>query len=117
MDQKNNNHFFPVCTQAELEVLNSKEFILYKDKRPYFGFVVQKGEEIFAYANNCPHQGRMLQWKADRFLNKDASRIMCAAHGAMFELHTGICDAGPCVGKRLKPLNCKRENSVIQVSF
>ena len=117
MPQENTQHFFPVCTQNELNVLNSKEFILYQNNRPYFGFVVQKGDEIFAYANNCPHQGRMLQWKPDRFLNKDASRIMCAAHGAMFELDTGICDAGPCVGKRLKPLSCIRENDVIQIRF
>ena len=117
MPQDKKQRHFPVCTQTELNVLNSKEFILYQNNRPYFGFVVQKGGEIFAYANNCPHQGRMLQWKPDRFLTKDASRIMCAAHGAMFELHTGICDAGPCLGKRLKSLNCVRENDVIQIVF
>ncbi len=117
MPNKNKQRLFPVCTQEELNVLNSKEFILYQNNRPYFGLVVQKDDEIFAYTNSCPHQGRMLQWKKDRFLNKDASRIMCAAHGAMFELHTGICDAGPCVGKRLKPLRVVRENSVIQIEL
>jgi len=107
--------YFPVCLQEQLDVLNSKEFILYQNGRPYFGFVVQKNKEIYAYANNCPHQGRMLQWKPDRFLNKDATRIMCAAHGAMFELETGLCDQGPCVGKQLKALECFRENNVIHV--
>lgn len=117
MTQVKQKRLFPVCSQADLNVLNSKEFVLYQNNRPYFGFVVQKGDEIFAYANSCPHQGRMLQWKPDRFLNKDATRIMCAAHGAMFKLDTGLCDAGPCVGKQLNTLSCKRENDVVMVRF
>jgi len=67
--QKNQKKYFPVCSQEQLSLLNSKEFILYKNKRPYFGFVVQKDNDIYAYANNCPHQGRMLQWKPDRYPN------------------------------------------------
>ena len=31
-------------------------------------------------------------------------RIVCAAHGAQFELDTGICTLGPCLGELLTPV-------------
>ena len=29
---------------------------------------------------------------------------MCATHGALFEVETGLCIDGPCMGDYLKPL-------------
>lgn len=75
------------------------------------GFVVRQGEAVYAYRNLCPHAGNNLDWKPDAFLTRDKSRIMCSAHGALFEIQSGDCVAGPCVGFGLQPLDVRVEDS------
>ena len=91
--------------------------MLIKNARPYFAFVVKKEGGVYAYANACPHQRRMLQMKQDVFLNKDKTKIQCSVHGAEFEIETGYCISGPCDGKELTRLNCEVVNDVVMVSF
>jgi nitrite reductase/ring-hydroxylating ferredoxin subunit len=40
-------------------------------------------------------------WMPDRFLSRDRSQIICATHGALFDIATGYCTAGPCQGQHL----------------
>lgn len=49
-----------------------------------------------AWLNVCPHQGRPLNWAPDKFLADDQGRLVCAAHGAVFEPDQGVCVSGPC---------------------
>ena len=64
-------------------------------------FVVRRGG-LHAYRNACPHWGgTSLAWRKDAFLNANATRIVCAAHGAQFEIATGACTLGPCMGEAL----------------
>jgi nitrite reductase/ring-hydroxylating ferredoxin subunit len=58
--------------------------------------------KVFAYDNVCPHQGRPLNWAPDRFLVKDGEQLVCAAHGATFELKDGSAVSGSCQGVGLK---------------
>lgn len=67
-------------------------------------FVVRRGGEVFGYVNVCPHTGTPLDWVEDQFMTRDKRRIMCATHGAEFEIHDGRCVAGPCRGDSLRPL-------------
>jgi nitrite reductase/ring-hydroxylating ferredoxin subunit len=53
-----------------------------------------------AWLNTCPHQGRRLDYVPGKFLI-DKGRLVCAAHGATFELSDGLCVAGPCRGEHL----------------
>jgi nitrite reductase/ring-hydroxylating ferredoxin subunit len=53
-----------------------------------------------AWLNCCPHQGRRLDYVPGKFLI-DKGRLVCAAHGATFELSDGVCVAGPCRGEHL----------------
>ena len=69
------------------------------------GFVVRKNDQIFAYMNICPHVGRSLNWGPDRFLTRDNGLIMCAGHGAVFEIGSGLCVAGACLGASLTSLD------------
>ncbi len=69
------------------------------------GFVVRKNDQIFAYMNICPHAGRSLNWGPDRFLTRDNGLIMCAGHGAVFEIDSGLCVAGACLGASLTSLD------------
>jgi len=61
-------------------------------------FVVRRGERVFGYLNSCPHTGGPLDWVPGQFLNLDKDYIQCATHDALFQLHDGVCVAGPCKG-------------------
>ncbi|CAG1010863.1 MAG: Rieske 2Fe-2S domain-containing protein [Rhizobiaceae bacterium] len=65
--------------------------------------VVRRGGRIFAYLDSCPHYegGTPMAWKADRYLNGEGTHLACHSHGALFEIETGECVLGPCLGQRL----------------
>lgn len=68
-------------------------------------FVIRRGARVHAWRNACPHiDFARMAWKKDGFLNADRTRIECFAHGALFEIETGLCTQGPCLGKRLIPV-------------
>lgn len=67
-------------------------------------FVVRRGEHVFVYRNACPHHDTPLAWRKDAYLNKAQDHIVCFAHGALFEVSTGLCVLGPCLGQRLQAL-------------
>lgn len=64
-------------------------------------FIVMRDGKPFAYANSCPHHGTPMAWRKDQYLNASGDRIVCAAHGAQFDISTGICTLGPCLGDAL----------------
>jgi nitrite reductase/ring-hydroxylating ferredoxin subunit len=39
-----------------------------------------------------------------RFLTAERELIVCASHGALFALDSGLCVAGPCVGRSLRSI-------------
>lgn len=104
-----------ICALEELEDPGAKEFVI-PDDWPVHGFVVRKGEGVFAYVNVCPHAGRSLHWKPDAFLTRDRRLIMCSAHGAIFEIETGICVGGPCPGARLPALPARISGGLVDVA-
>lgn len=64
-------------------------------------FAVRRGEQVYLYRNLCPHAGFELNWMPDKFLDIDNEYILCSAHGAMFDIASGYCIAGPCAGANL----------------
>ena len=60
------------------------------------------GDEVRAWLNVCPHAGRRLDWAPGQFLKSKDGHLVCAAHGAAFELDRGDCVAGPCRGDALR---------------
>lgn len=60
------------------------------------------GDVVRAWLNVCPHAGRRLDWAPGRFLKSKAGELVCAVHGATFELQGGLCVAGPCRGDSLR---------------
>ena len=65
-------------------------------------FAVKKDGQIYVYINSCPHIGIPLEFQPDEFLDMEKRFIQCANHGALFEIETGDCIAGPCAGQALK---------------
>jgi len=63
----------------------------------------RQGLQVRAWLNICPHAGRRLDYAPGRFL-RDQGHLVCAAHGASFELNEGRCIAGPCRGAQLRML-------------
>ena len=60
------------------------------------------GDAVRAWLNVCPHAGRRLDWAPGRFLKSKSGELVCAVHGATFELREGVCVAGPCRGDSLR---------------
>jgi nitrite reductase/ring-hydroxylating ferredoxin subunit len=71
--------------------------------------VVRQGTALFGYADACPHHGTPMAWRKDAYLNAAGDRIVCAAHGAQFEIETGRCTLGPCLGDTLTRVDLRFE--------
>ena len=102
-----------VCSADELDDKGCREFSIGDGDWPLRGFVVREGGDVFAYQNICMHVGHPLNWKPDSFLTKDGSRIMCASHGALYDIASGECVAGPCPGKFLKKVEIEIRDGII----
>jgi nitrite reductase/ring-hydroxylating ferredoxin subunit len=57
---------------------------------------------VYCYLNRCPHRGTELDWRPGAFLSPDRQWLQCATHGALFDIDSGLCVAGPCAGDRLE---------------
>ncbi|MBU3672349.1 MAG: Rieske 2Fe-2S domain-containing protein [Sinobacteraceae bacterium] len=94
-----------VCTLRDLEATGSYGFRIGDGDWPRRGFVVVVPEGgVRAYENTCPHAGHPLDLRAHHFLTAGRELIVCASHGALFAPDSGQCVAGPCVGRRLRPI-------------
>lgn len=66
--------------------------------------VHRHGASVRAWLNVCPHAGRRLDWAPGKFLKSREGHLVCAAHGASFELAGGLCVGGPCRGDSLRTI-------------
>ena len=76
----------------------------------------REGATVRAWLNVCPHAGRRLDWAPGRFLRDKQGHLMCAVHGATFELAAGECIAGPCKGSALKQIAVDVRDGVVVLS-
>lgn len=81
-----------VPVEAEVEIDGEPESIV----------LLRAGDAVRAWLNVCPHAGRRLDWAPGKFLVSKEGHLVCAAHGASFELEGGLCVAGPCRGDSLR---------------
>lgn len=77
--------------------------------------VFREGDAVRAWLNICPHAGRRLDWSPGRFLQGKDGSLICAAHGASFELGRGDCTAGPCRGQSLRAVPVRIEGDEVVV--
>jgi len=68
-------------------------------------FVVRRGNALYAYRDRCPHQGARMTWRRHAYLNRAGDRIVCYAHGAEFDIASGRCLLGPCLGQSLEAVD------------
>ncbi len=89
--------------EAEATVDGSAEsLILHRD-----------GDAVRAWLNVCPHAGRRLDWAPGKFLKSKDGLLVCAVHGASFELGRGECVAGPCRGDALRAVAIEMRDGAV----
>lgn len=67
-------------------------------------FAVRYCGKIYLWRNRCPHLGTPLNWRQNAFMNARGDKVVCFAHGAIFEPDSGLCIQGACPGQRLTPV-------------
>ncbi len=99
---------------ADIDDPGCREFRIGEGDWPFKGFVVRQGNDVFAYENFCAHAGHPLNCIPDGFLTGDGRQIICASHGAIYEIASGVCVAGPCPGRKLRPVEVEvRDGEVV----
>jgi len=65
--------------------------------------LVRRHGAVFGYLDACPHYagGTPMAWKNHAYLNGEGSHLACHSHGALFDIETGECVLGPCLGQSL----------------
>jgi nitrite reductase/ring-hydroxylating ferredoxin subunit len=86
------------------------EFSLDIDQQTYSFVAARAGEELKVWLNICPHAGRRLDYAPGKFLQQ-GNQLICAAHGASFDLSDGLCVAGPCRGASLIRVRVQEQKS------
>ena len=107
----------PLCQTDAIADPGSKSFELKQGRKTVALFVVHKDGKFSGYINSCPHTGVNLEWQEDQFLDMDNMFIQCSTHDALFEIDTGLCIAGPCVGDSLDAVDLIIENGQISVQL
>jgi nitrite reductase/ring-hydroxylating ferredoxin subunit len=102
-----------LCRLDELGLPGSRGLTVACSDRQHDIFLVRTTAGVFGYLNLCPHTGAPLDWTPDRFLSLDMSHIQCSTHAALFNVHDGLCIAGPCHGDALRPVPLVIEADVV----
>jgi nitrite reductase/ring-hydroxylating ferredoxin subunit len=104
-----------VCRDEALGEKETAKFAIGSGKDAREGFVIRHGGIVHAYRNECRHIPLTMDWVENRFLSRDRCWIQCSTHGALYEIATGLCVAGPPAGKSLRSLPVEVVDGVIVV--
>ena len=104
-----------ICRLNELADPGARAFTMGSGDWPLRGFVVRRGAQVFGYLNRCPHAGHPLNWTSTEFLTPDQTLLMCRSHGACFDIATGTCVLGPCLGRELRSIAVKVEHDYVML--
>ena len=65
--------------------------------------VARRQGRLFGWLDACPHYpgGTPMAWRSNAYLNGEGTHLACHSHGALFDLETGECVLGPCLGQGL----------------
>jgi nitrite reductase/ring-hydroxylating ferredoxin subunit len=83
--------------------------------RRLFLVATRHNAQARAWLNVCPHQGRPLNWAPNKFLSDEHGNLVCAAHGAVFEPHSGVCISGPCRNAGLTAVPLEDDGEEIRI--
>ncbi len=104
-----------VCRADALAEMRTVKFVIGSGKPAREGFVIRHRGELYAYRNECRHIPMTMDWVENRFVSRDGCWIQCATHGALYEIASGRCVAGPPSGHSLHRLPVAVEDGDIVV--
>ena len=99
-------------------LIKNKSVVLVKipDNPDNLSVIVYRREnQIYAWLNLCPHEGRKLNNDPDYLLNKKNNLLECMHHQALFDPITGGCEMGPCKGEKLLKYEVEELNKKIAI--
>lgn len=102
-----------LCSTADFQQNDAREF----EVDGVSIFLVNWHGAWHAYQNNCPHANWPLNFQPDEFFDADKQFLQCSNHMALFDVETGECQAGPCVGDRLTKLELVVRDDQVYASF
>lgn len=105
-----------LCALDDITEGKSARFQATVDGTPRQLIAIRKGESVYLYINSCPHIGAPLDFKPGQFLNLERTHILCANHGALFDIETGDCISGPCAGEPLTPVKSRIKNGQVFIN-
>ncbi len=84
----------------------------------YTSVMIKRGHtDWVAFINECPHQGRRMDYAENAFLETPDQQLVCPAHGATFDAGTGFCTSGPCAGQSLTQLKISLDDKAVFVEL
>jgi nitrite reductase/ring-hydroxylating ferredoxin subunit len=106
-----------LCNSDDLSDGRYREFMVEASGETVFLVATRHRGEPRAWYNVCPHQGRALNFAPDRFISDDEGRLVCCAHGAVFEPDRGRCISGPCQNAELKAVAISENAGEVMVEL
>ena len=106
----------PGALLAKLEDIpdaSARAFDFTHDDKRYSLILARSGDAVFAYENRCAHAAYPLERPDGAVLVQSGRYLVCAMHGASFELATGACAGGPCNGRGLTPVVIRVEANAV----
>jgi nitrite reductase/ring-hydroxylating ferredoxin subunit len=112
---------YAICSIRDIPNRRAKGFHLLRRlpdgaEAPWHILIVRWDGKLYGYVNRCPHHGEHLDWERDQFLDPNGTRLICGKHGALFQVETGACVEGPCLGARLTQVTLRVLDGDICVS-
>ncbi|MBB4953636.1 nitrite reductase/ring-hydroxylating ferredoxin subunit [Agrobacterium vitis] len=96
----------PLCHVSDIAEGEAKGFLPSPSARRKI-IVLKRNGRLHGWLDSCPHfaGGTPMAWKSNAYLNGDGTHLACHSHGALFEMETGECVLGPCLGQSLTRVN------------
>lgn len=103
-----------ICLGADLPERGlGVRYQLRRGDQLYLAFVIRYHQKVYSYLNSCAHLSIELDWTPGHLFDLDARYLICSTHGALFEPESGLCVAGPCIGKSLTPVAVGEIDNVV----
>lgn len=110
MDEARGPQVFAICPEGAVAPGGARAFSLSRrdpggEARPFAIFVARGADgQLAGYVNKCPHQGIWLNIGDGLFFDESGTRLRCGRHKALFDIGSGTCVEGPCLGAHLEPV-------------
>ncbi len=97
-----------LCRDDEIAEGDARGFLPHPGA-PRRVIVTRRAGVVRGWLDNCPHYdgGSPMAWRRDAYLDGSGTYLACHAHGALFDIDSGACVIGPCLGRSLTPVTLR----------